>query len=108
MSDIWAGALGDLTRAVRDTFPEAVVYTPAGGDAASITAVFDEAHEAVEFRDGQPVSTVQPTLWARLADLAAAPGPGDTVTLSTSGRTFEVVDVQPDGAGGATLRLLET
>lgn len=102
----WATSLDAALTVVRDTFPAAVSYTPAStGTPEAITAVFDEAHEAVDISTGTPVSTTRPALWVRLADLSVAPRQEDRVVVA--GRTFSVADTQPDGAGGSTLFLLE-
>jgi hypothetical protein len=90
-------------------FGRPVEYRPEGGsDTFVLRAVFDESWTEVDPRtgrdaDGVAVSTTAPALHVRLADLPAKPGQGDGVTID--GRDYEVVDVRPDGAGGATLVL---
>ncbi len=92
---------------IRDTFPEPIIYDPSG-TAQMLDGVFDEAHEAVEMQGDVAVSSVAPVLWVKLADLVAMPTQGTALLLTSSGRTFEISDVQIDGAGGASLMLLET
>ena len=102
---VWADALDGALDTVRDTFPEAVSYVLGGGTAQVITGVFDEAHEAHE-QEGEVVfSTTRPALGVKLSDLTGTPAQGDRVTLTDSGRVFQVTDVQPDGSGWATLFL---
>ncbi len=87
------------------TFGEAVVYTPAVGAAINLRAVFDEDYIAVDPNTGAAVSSATPTLGIRLADLPAAPKKGDVATLR--GRTFKVVDWQPDSEGSGLAVLHE-
>jgi hypothetical protein len=84
-------------------FGESVTYTPTGGQAVTLTGIFDAAYQVVEFQEGAPVSTVMPVLGVRLSDFAAAPLQGDAVVIR--GASYAVKDVEPDGKGGAKLKL---
>lgn len=83
------------------TFGQGVSYTPKGGVASTIVAIFDAAYESVSLVDGVSVSSVRPALGVRLADLSVAPRRGDSFVIGAT--TYEVRDVQLDGQGGATL-----
>lgn len=87
-----------------ETFGEPVTYTPQGHDPFALNGIFDEAYAASEFRisrHDQPVSTVGPGLGVRLADfpVGVKPQQGDTLTVTRTGESFTVADVQPDGLG---------
>jgi hypothetical protein len=55
-----------------------------------------------------PANTVENVFGARRAAFAAAPVPGDQITIPRVGKTNLVRDVQPDGHGWVQLRLSET
>jgi hypothetical protein len=102
----WAAALDAALTVERDTFPQAVTYTPEGGAAASIVGIFDEAHEGTEFdADGLAVLTTRPVLWVKLDDMAQAPHVRDTAVIGAT--TYEVTSTQADGSGGMDLYLVE-
>jgi hypothetical protein len=97
----WASQQDRMVRRVRDRFAHStsIAYTCAGHAADSISAIFNEAHEVQEMRDGIPVNTTRPTLFVRIADLAATPVAGDTCVIDSV--SYDVTDVQPDGSGMA-------
>lgn len=99
----WADYADLANVAGRGIFGVAVTYTPQGQAAQSITAIFDNAHEAVEVQAGVPVSSTRPVLNVRLSDLSVTPRIGDTVVVG--GTTYEVMDYQPTGNGDARLLL---
>lgn len=85
------------------------IYTPAGGVAAPVDGIFDEAWTSVEVSTGRhsvPISTTKPRFGARQVLFLVQPLPGDRLTLANS-RSFEVEDVQPDGFGWVYLILTE-
>ena len=84
---------------------EAVEYLPADGPSASISGVFDGPHQDVDPQTGAVVSSVQYSVGIRLSDLSAEPAQNDH--LIVRGREYVVIDVRPDGQGGASLRLHE-
>ncbi len=79
-------------------FGESISYTPSGGSAVTIKAIFDERYIEV---DG--VVCLKPTLRINLDDLVLGPGKGDTVSIATV--TYRVTESQLDGFGGTTLIL---
>jgi hypothetical protein len=93
-------------RATRDTFGDAVSYTPCStGVAESIQAVFfelpvDEQLEAL----GVEQSASGPMLRIRGGDLTVEPQRGDRVELR--GKRFEVVEAEDDNRGGFKAILL--
>lgn len=102
--------LTDLTmKACRDTFNEGTAtYRPLksqpGQPDYTITPIVDEAHFSALTEHQVPVSTVEPMIGVRNADMQATPRKGDQVVLPKRG-TYEVVEVQPDGQAGTTLKL---
>lgn len=100
-SDLTDRALG----AIKDAFGSSVTYTPTSGSPVTIDGVFNRRY--YELVEGDvPVSTDQPNLLVRIADLAADPVEGDEVTVS--GQTYRVYRVEKDGEGAALLLLHET
>jgi len=65
--------------------------------------VFTAAHQEVDTSTGVSVSSVQPVLEVRQADLPAVPTEGDAVTVQ--GVRYLVVEVRPDGHGMCKLLL---
>lgn len=98
-------AWSDETARVLDAglfeFGQDVSYTPKGGVAGTVRGIFDAAFEVVSLEGGVSVSSVQPALGVKLADLAAAPRRGDSFVIGA--KTYEVRDVREDGQGGAQL-----
>lgn len=90
-----------------DEFGVTAIYTPAGGAASDpIAGQFDDPSiSATPF--GQ-VATIdaRPSFFCAAADLpgAAAGDAGDQLAIS-GGDTFQVVSIEPDGAGMVLLRL---
>lgn len=82
-----------------------VVYTPSGGAAQTIRAVFDRAHVDVDPATDRPIVSTQPVAGIRLADLDTAPREGDEVTVG--GTAYTVHRVEVDGQAGADLFLHE-
>lgn len=106
----WNKHLDRALDEIRDTFGQEVLYL---GDEAkppiAIQAVFDTAHrsdkldyqglETFETR----LSSLEPQLFVKLADLPRPPGQGDEVSID--GTWYQVIDVELDGSGGANLVL---
>lgn len=90
-------------------FGEPATYTPDGGDAVAVTGVFDAAHKLVEVDVGQDsggtvgVSSTAPAFGIRLKDFPSSPEQGDG--LRVRGTDYVVIDIHPDGHGGAHLIL---
>lgn len=87
-------------------------YTPPGGVAFAVPGIFDDAHTALVMGDaGDPdVSTVNAVIGVRLSQFPADQQPvqDGKLRIPRLGKTFKVVDVQPDGHGAAKLILSET
>jgi len=99
---------GEMTKAlsaiVLTTFGEPVVFHIEGQpEALPGRGVFTAMHQAVDASSGVAVSTVQPVLEVRQADLPAMPTEGDAVTVQ--GVLYLIVDVRPDGHGFLKLML---
>lgn len=104
---IRANLQGIVNRATRDTWGQAVSYTPQSTSVAeSVTAIYDAAHVAVELGGEVPISTTRPMLLVTAADLSVTPSKGDTLVIGSG--TFEVTDVQPDSSGSYRLILGRT
>lgn len=104
MIPAWPALADRALRTAIATFGQTVVYHGDGANPVTLTGIFDAAHESVELDvAGVPVSTRQPELGLRLADLPVAPQQGDH--LEIDGTAYVVVDVRPDGQGGARLAL---
>jgi len=101
MSTTFAAAAA-LPTAVIDTFGDAVVYTRVGGEVLSLTAVFDAAHHVDDLdADGRKITTVLPTLYARLADFGATPpARNDRFQIGTARYTVQRTAI--DGCGGVS------
>ena len=98
----WSNAVDGLLTACRDVFGVPVVYTPTGMSAVNIVAIVDITPEISAISaTGIPIATASSTLSVRLADLPQEPQQGDLVTIT--GDSFQVIDYQPDGLGGAKL-----
>lgn len=86
------------------------VYTPRGLPAFRVThAVFDAQYLSVETTPGDdaPQSSRRPVLGVRTALFPRPPRQGDAVYVPSTGKTYIVSDVQPDGHGHALLMLGE-
>ena len=86
-------------------FKSTATYTRAAdpGNPVSIAGVYSAPGESVDPMSGVPIQSTSPTFGIRLADLPAAPSAGDQVLVK--GVTYEVFSVDPDGEGGAELKL---
>lgn len=104
-----------LNRAVIDTFGSAVIYDPVvsqpGALAFTVQGIFDNETEVVldeiaasELK-GAGHSTTAPCLSVRAASFAAAPEPGDRITIN--GKVYDVWSPNPDGLGMVDLLLRE-
>ncbi len=96
----WATLADRVLKATNRVFGENVTHVQG---MQTLREIFDEAHEIVSIADGVPVSSVAPVLGVRLADFNQKPDFGDTFTIR--GKGYRVVDIKPDGHGGAELIL---
>ena len=78
-------------------------YTPAGGDASSITVIFDRDYQAVEGGSVQ-FATTEPMVTCRTADVSGA-AQGDALVVNAVNYTVQVV--MDDGTGMTQLMLSE-
>jgi hypothetical protein len=88
----------------RNIFGETIVYTPVS-DAFPrvISAIFSTAHVTVDADTKSVVSSNEPTLDVRLADLPFEPDEGDRVDVGAV--AYTVTDRRDDGHGGSRLIL---
>jgi hypothetical protein len=100
---MWADLADLANRACRDTFGVVATLTLGGNPPEAVQAIFDRRHEALSTDGELAFSTTVPALDVRLADLSQVPAQDDLVTVD--GEDWIVTDVQPDGAGMATLIL---
>ena len=91
--------------ACKRSFGETVLYTPdAGeGDEIEITAIVDQAFEAVDPNTGTIVVSQQPVIGIKDDDLPSDPQKGDLITARET--DFIVIEVQRDGQAGSKLLL---
>ena len=84
-------------------------YRPLAGGAFVIDAVFEDAYaQLVLDGAGDPaIAASDPVIGVRRAQFAALPVKGDKVDIPRVGKTFMVVDVQPDSQGHVRLVLNE-
>lgn len=87
-------------------FGDAVSYTTATATFSVPDAVVDRSYCQVGTDDGGvPVTAWQTLAGVRLASFPAGTSPVVGDRLTANGKTWQVVDVQPDGKGHATLVL---
>lgn len=88
-----------------DEFGVDATYAKAGGGSAVLSGILDEPHLAVDLGNGS-ISDANPTFFCRSADIPSGAAGGDSGdTLTISGDTFDVVDLEPDGQGMTRIRL---
>ena len=98
----WSDFAHSVLEACVTTFGRDVTYRSTQGS-QSLKGIFDAAHQIISLQDGLEYSTIKPTLGIRLSDLEASPIQGDEVVIESI--RHQVVDIQPDGQGGALLIL---
>ena len=92
--------------ACRDTHGDSATHIPQGGDAQSLTLVWDSAYTEVVFDgDGVPMDDVRPRFWGAAADFDSEPRQDDKITRA--GIDWLVTKVEPDGGGGIWLYVHE-
>lgn len=80
-----------------------VAYRPHGGAPFTARGVFGDPPELIMLGDGVEVESSGPQLFVDLVDFDPEPARGDE--LDVAGGTYTVSDVDPDGDGGALLKL---
>lgn len=88
---------------------EDAVFTPVksapGHDPIPLRGIWNGVAELVDVGNEARVSTTAPILDIRLSDLPGLPKDGDLVEVL--GKTYRVIDAQPDGQGMVRLILKE-
>lgn len=87
------------------TFGEPIEYRPAKGGSFKLKAVFDREFLAIDPNTEATVSSNNPAVGIRLADLPVVPKQGDKVKIENE--IFKIEDSVEDGQGGATLTLIK-
>jgi len=101
----------DMTDVVLDAttaaFGESVILRPGENDQQDLVGIFRAAHVPVDPETGTAISAADPVLSIRLADVRGAPirGGKPGTVISVRGVRYRVVEVRPDGEGGARLAL---
>lgn len=103
MVDTFRGQVGCLLDCAMDAFGESITYCPISGGRIEISAVYDDQFEQVDAETEQLISSNQPTLGIKLADLGnIEPTKGDKV-FRKNGEKFRVIESKEDGHGGSLL-----
>lgn len=90
---------------VHSVFGEQVTYTPANGQAFTLTAIYDASFRDIDPATGVYASTSSPCLGVRLSQFPIPPKRGDSVRVPSASKTFTVKEVRPDSHGEARLML---
>jgi len=90
---------------IKRTMGEDADYEPLSGGSFSIVGVFNDRHVFVDPQTEQVVSSNQPTLGVKRADMPADPVKGDKITFRE--KRYTVSDSQEDGEGWIHLFLYE-
>lgn len=69
----------------------------------TVDAVFDDAHREIDPNTGAIVSSTDPIIGLRIADLPEMPT--NNHQFRVRGVLYRVIDVQPDGVAGLTAQL---
>lgn len=101
---LWQRATDSLLGAAMSTFGELVLIRPGKEGHQEIRAVFRAAHAQVDLERGA-VATANPELDVRLRDVAGAPLKATDVVVVRGVRYTIAEPPQPDGEGGAKLKL---
>lgn len=100
----WDDTVGAILDTCNATFGVDTQYSHNGAPAVSIRGIFDAAHVAVDPETGAPISSSEPVVGYKVAEL-----PGDPIygvdTVKIKGVDYRVVDDQKDGQGGVNLIL---
>ncbi len=82
-------------------FAQSVVYTPSGGPAKPIDAIFDDEFSGLNTQTGQ-METSKPQVMVRDSDVA---GVTKKATVTVGVIVYKVIGINPDGTGLTTLIL---
>jgi hypothetical protein len=86
-------------------FGEVMTFTPAGGSASQITAIFDNAYQAVDAGGTVAFAVSQPKIMCRTSDVSNATE-GDTIIHNSV--TYTMTIVMDDGTGMSEIMLEAT
>lgn len=86
-----------------DDFAVEVVYTPSGGDAETISGIFDAEYTARNTATGE-IETSAPQIQVATRDILSI---AHDDTIVKSGTTYNVIGIHPDGTGMTVLILSE-
>jgi hypothetical protein len=87
----------------KKNFGDPCVLNPDSDEPFPFDGIFDNAHMMVDVDTEQPVSATHPTLGVNLFDFEVEPTRADQVQLRNL--IYKIIDILPDGQGGATLVL---
>jgi hypothetical protein len=104
----WPAMRERAHKIAQNTFGQAVTYHPQAGPSFATRGVFLDEHTEHDETGHAGLSTVAPTLDVQLSEMTALPKIDDELVLVDSGQRYLVLDVLPDGQGGARLMLQET
>lgn len=94
----WSDLASLAQDATTSVLGQTVTYTPSGGAAESVTAIFDDAFQVVDVAGDVEVLATQPMAAFDISDLTQTPAAGDAVAVS--GVTYYIEAVNLDGSGG--------
>lgn len=77
-------------------FGETATYTPEGGQASSVTGIFDLTYVDINVGGFAPISGLKAVFTCKAADIEDQPE-GDAITVR--GVAYTIVVTQPDGTG---------
>lgn len=87
----------------KKNFGEPCTLYPKAGGEFTFTGIFDNNYQAVDADTEEVVSSTQPALGVNLFDFATDPKQDDQVQVRNL--RYRIIDVRPDGQGGATFFL---
>jgi len=100
----WEGLANRVTRTVTQKLGVPVEYQHTEqNERYEVKGVWTESSTTVDVNLQVPISSVNPRLGVRLADLRYPPDTGDFVIKKET--RYRVIDVSPDGQGAAVLTL---
>lgn len=89
-----------------DAFGQTVTFTPAEGDEAEITAIFQDGYQHMaQMPDGPAIISSNPMLGCRAADFDTEPARDDVFTVA--GTAYRVVEANADGVGHLKIELMK-
>jgi hypothetical protein len=87
----------------KKNFGEPCVHYPNAGGSFNFTGIFDNETQSVDPDTEKLISGTQPSLGVNLFDFVTGPKEDDQIQIRNL--RYKVIDVKPDGQGGATLLL---